>query len=169
MFLSVNLCPQHTATTRPKPAARVRGATASPPARTRPAPPARVRSGETTPWRLTSPPTDAPWSPPPPPPPAPRLPPRARADPETRPAPPSWTPPPTAPPSSRSRRETARNLDTLIRSGEEAAYLRTCAGELRRARFVRAGEVGSPHTQNKLELYTIRVPGNHGLAWSRFI
>lgn len=111
----INLYPQHTATTRLKLVAKGREATASPRVRTRPAPPARVHSGETMQSHLTSPPTDAPWSPPLLP--APLLPPHARDVPETHPAPLSLTPGHTAP-CSRSRRETARNLGTLIRSGE---------------------------------------------------
>lgn len=66
-------------------------------------------------WHLTSPPTDAPWSPPLLPPLL--VPPHALDDPETHPAPPSLTPGPTVP-CSRSHRVTAPNLATLIRSGE---------------------------------------------------
>lgn len=66
-------------------------------------------------WRPTSPLTDAPWSPPPLP--APRLPPPVPDAPETRPTPLSLTRRHTVP-CSRSRRETAQSLATLIRSGE---------------------------------------------------
>uniref|UniRef100_H3DEJ5 Growth arrest specific 2 like 1 n=1 Tax=Tetraodon nigroviridis TaxID=99883 RepID=H3DEJ5_TETNG len=90
-------------------------------ARTRLAPPARVRSGGTMRWRPTSPLTDAPWSPPPLP--APRLPPPVPDAPETRPTPLSLTRRHTVP-CSRSRRETAQSLATLIRSdlGQMAVF-----------------------------------------------
>lgn len=115
MFLFVDLYPQHTATTSLKLVARDREATASPRVRTRLAPPVRVHSGETMASHLTSPLTDAPWSPPLLP--ALLVPPHARDDPETHPAPLSLTPGHTAT-CFRSRRVTARNLATLIRSGE---------------------------------------------------
>lgn len=124
MFLSIDLYPQHTATTRLKLVARDREATASPRVPTRLAPPVRVHSGETTASRLTSPLTDAPWSPPLLP--VLLVPPHAPDDPETHPAPPSLTPGHTEP-CFLSHRVTARNLATLIRSGE-AEHLWTFTG-----------------------------------------
>lgn len=111
----MDLYPQHTATTRLKLVARDKEATASPRVRTLLAPPVRAHSGETMASHLTSPPTDAPWSPPLLP--VLLVPPHALDDPETHPAPLSLTPGHTVP-CFRSHRVTARNLATLIRSGE---------------------------------------------------
>lgn len=124
MFLFIDLYPQHTATTRLKLVARDKEATASPRVRTRLAPPVRAHSGETMALHLTSPLTDAPWSPPLLP--VLLVPPHALDDPETHPAPLNLTPGHTVP-CFRSHRVTARNLATLIRSGE-AERLWTCTG-----------------------------------------